>query len=187
MSSSWICGRWSWSWMTPANQRWSHPEARVPDDNTDRIERDLVALDMAKRLYKSLRMSSCCCSWWMDWSAWQVDQVWHHTKIHDCSSPESFLWKAFKLEVVEHSCYATFRSEVSSDEPCDSELNSLCCVNVGLVDMFPNGWHILQLWTNQAFVTGGSDLAGAGWQIPPKESNCVVFFCYRICVMAPRS
>ena len=27
LSSRWICGRWSWSWMTPANQRWSHPEA----------------------------------------------------------------------------------------------------------------------------------------------------------------
>ena len=30
----------------------------VPDDNAGRVERVLVALDMAKRLYKSLCMSS---------------------------------------------------------------------------------------------------------------------------------
>ena len=139
----------------------------VPNDNAGRVKRVLVALDMAKRLYISLRMSYGCCSSRMEWTRWQVDQIWHHTEHHDCPSPESSLLKAFQLEITENSCYAAFLSIVSSDEPCGSALNSLDCVNVGLVGMIPNGWGILQLWTNQALVTGGSDLAGAGWQIPP--------------------
>ena len=95
----------------------------------------------------------------MEWTGWQVDQVWHHTEHHDCPSSEPHLLKAFQLEIAEHSCNAAFLSIISSDEPCGSTLNSLDRVNVGLVGMIQNGWGILQLWTNQSFVTGGSDLA----------------------------
>ena len=142
--SSWlICGRKSWSWMTPANQRWS----QIPGGNASRVERVLVALDMAETLYKRC-LSSGFSSWWMEWIWWQIDQVWHHTEHHECPCPESSLLKAFELKVVEHKCYRAFLSIVSSDEPCGSALKSLYCVNVSFVGIIPNGWGILQLWTN---------------------------------------
>ena len=123
--------------------------------------RVLIAFVMAELLNETLHVSSSCCSCWMEWSAWQVDQIWHHLEHHDCPSPESSVLKAIELEVAEHSCYAAFLSIVSSDETCSSALNSLYYIDVGLVGMIPNGWGILQLWTDQAFVTDGSDLAGA--------------------------
>ena len=82
----------------------------VPDDNAGRVERVLIAVDMAERLYETLCMSSGCSSWWMEWTGWQVDQVWHHTEHHNCPSPEPSPLKAFQLEITEHSCYAAFLS-----------------------------------------------------------------------------
>ena len=148
---------------------------RVPEENAGRVERVLIATDMVKWLNETLRVSSSCCCCWMEKSAWQVDQVWHHTEHHDCPSPESSLLKVLQLKVAEQSRYTAFLLIVSSDEPCSSVLNSLYCIDLGLVGMIPNDWGILQLWTNQAFVTGGSDLAGAGWPITASERNRLHF------------
>ena len=141
----------------------------VPDDNASRVEWILVALDMAEWLDETLVAVPAGWSGPDDRSI-RLDTT-RHTEHLDCSSPEPSLLKAFQLEVMELlRCF-----------PVDSLQwwTVRLCAEQPLLHWCGSCWYdpkqlrhtVLQLWTNQAFVTGGSDLAGAGWQIPPKESN----------------